>query len=480
MSGSAGQPFRVAPFFFGPAPSRPSARHPPLSDRGPLPDRHARGITPVLTLGLAIALVVLATGRWRVHPFLALITAAIGYGLANGLSPRATLEVVTSGFGRTAGAIGVVIAGGCVIGTVMERTGAALVLANAVLRLVGATRSLLAMTLTGGVVSVPVFCDSGYVVLAPLARSLAWRTGRGVAGFAVALSLGLYTTHCLVPPTPGPVAAAGELRADLGRVIGLGLLVAAPVLGCVWLYATRIARRWPAGGEQGAEQRTVAEVRAGTSIGGTLAPIVVPVLLISVRSFVGPLAPAWLVLLGEPTVALLVGTFLALALAWRQGRQHLGAWTSEALAVAGPIVLITAAGGALGSVLRATPLADLIAGWLAAGNWGAFNLALPFLVAAALKTAQGSSTVAIVTTASLVSPVLPALGLDGANLAALTALAIGAGSMVVSHVNDSYFWVVTQLSGLTVAQGYRILTVGSALAGGVALAGVLALGWVLG
>ena len=434
---------------------------------------------PMLSLLGIIILIVVATTRWRLHPFLALLVGAAAYGLINGLSVEATLSALTGGLGRTVSGIGIVIASGCIIGMVLERTGAALVMANTALRVVGASRSVLAMTLTGSAVSVPVFCDSGYVVLSPLARSLARRTKHSMAAFAVALSMGLYATHCLVPPTPGPVAAAGELHADMGTVIALGLLVSIPVIAVIWFYAVQAGRRWYI--EPPAAQIAADESEEGNLPGPltAFAPIILPVALIAARSLAGESGGEWLDLLGNPNVALMLGAFLALILARKQGTEILSEWTSEALRSAGSIVLITAAGGALGAVLRVTPLADQIGRMLASYDLGVFNIVLPFFVAAGLKTAQGSSTVAIVTTASLVSPLLPALGLTGPTEVALTTLAIGAGGMTVSHVNDSYFWVVTQLSGLSVGQGYRLVTIGSALVGLTALAAVVVLRLIL-
>jgi gluconate:H+ symporter, GntP family len=438
---------------------------------------------PLLTLLVVVGFIVVATTRWRLHPFLALLIGACVYGLSNGVSPDATLAAMTGGFGRTVSAIGIVIAGGCVIGVVLERTGGALVMANAALRVIGAGRAVLAMAVTGAVVSVPVFCDSGYVVLSPLARSLARRTGQAMAAFAVALSMGLYVTHCLVPPTPGPVAAAAELRADFGRVIGLGLLVAIPVVLMTCWYAVWAGRRWPTAGVKelagGAEAGLAPEAVPTAGLWLAFAPIVLPVGLIAARSIAGASAGAWLKLLGDPNIALLLGALLALTLARRHGAEALAEWSGEALRTAGSIVLITAAGGALGAVLRVTPLADQIGQLLAMGDFGRLNLLLPFLVAAGLKTAQGSSTVAIVTTASLVAPLLTVLGLTSPTELALTTLAIGAGAMTVSHVNDSYFWVVTQLSGFSVTQGYRLITVASGLAGFTAIATVLLLRWLI-
>ena len=440
-------------------------------------------ITSLVLLLLTIGFVVFTTTRWKLHPFFALLLGACGHGLAAGLSPDQTLEAVGNGLGRTVAGIGIVIASGCVIGAVLERTGAALAMVNAVLRLVGRTRTVLAMGLTGGIVSVPVFCDSGFVILAPLARSLALRAKQSMAAMSVALSMGLYATHCLVPPTPGPVTAAGELHADLGRVIALGGFVALVVIVACWGYAITIGRRIyvepPVARAIEPDNDRPVSASAWVQFG----PILLPVALIALRSFAGaPESGNWAATMnwvGHPNMALLLGAMLALGLARREGADQLAEWTHDALRTAGSIVLITGAGGALGAVLRATPLADQIGELLGAVDLGRANLVLVFAVAALLKTAQGSSTVALITTASLVSPLLGALGLETQTELALTVLAIGAGSMTVSHVNDSYFWVVTQLSGLSVAQGYRLITVASAVAGLTAIIVIVALRFLL-
>ncbi|MCC5023222.1 MAG: GntP family permease [Candidatus Synoicihabitans palmerolidicus] len=324
----------------------------------------------------------------------------------------------------------------------------------------------------------PVFCDSGYVVLSPLVRSLVLRAKESMAALAVALSMGLYATHCLVPPTPGSVAAAEALNADLGRVIALGLVVAGVVIAAAWA-----GRRWyiepplaraidPGGAE------------SGTSWVTAFAPIMLPVGLIAMRSFwPGETGVSWATVmawLGDPNVALLVGALLALGLARGHGLVQLGEWSSEALRSAGAIVLVTGAGGAFWAVLRATPQAEVIGDGLAPMDLGRFNIILPFLVAAGLKTAQGSSTVAIVTTASLMAPLMTVLGLAEPTAVPLPVLALGAGSMTVSHVNDSYFWVITQLSGLTVGPGYRLVTLASGIVGVTGIVVVVLFRFVLG
>lgn len=442
---------------------------------------------PLLLLLLAgVAFIIVATARFRLHPFLALLLAAGAIGLLSGMPAPKALTALTGGFGRTAGAIGIVIACGGIIGTILERSGGALSMAESVLRLVGRTRALLAMAGTGAVVSVPVFCDSGYVLLAPLNRALSRQTGISIAGFAVALGMGLYATHCLVPPTPGPIAVAGELHADLGTVILLGIVVAVPAIVAALLYARFVATRVVVvNGSPAAASDEPAASGERMPAAWAFAPVLVPVVLIALRSVASfpdsAIAGALPVLsvLGDPNVALVLGVLVALFAARRHGRDKLGDWCGEGLKATGTIILITAAGGALGGVLRETSLAALVGDTLSTLDLGRLNILLPFVIAAGLKTAIGSSTVAMITTASLFGPLLGATGLAAGTGPVLATLAIASGSMVVSHVNDSYFWVITQTSGLSITQGVRLVTVASAICGAAAICTVVVLSFLL-
>jgi len=440
----------------------------------------------LLVLLLAgVVFIVVATARFKLHPFLALLIGAGAIGLLSGMPAPKALTALTGGFGRTAGAIGIVIACGGIIGTILERSGGALAMAESVLRLVGRGRALLAMAGTGAVVSVPVFCDSGYVLLAPLNRALSRKTGIPIASFAVALGMGLYATHCLVPPTPGPIAVAGELHADLGTVILLGLVTAVPAIAAALVYARFVASRVIVAPSATNEESGPAQTGERMPAAWAFAPVLVPVVLIALRSvaafpesaLVGALPV--LSILGDPNVALILGVLVAILAARRHGREKLGEWCGEGLKATGTIILITAAGGALGGVLRETALAGLVGDTLSALDLGRLNILLPFVIAAGLKTAIGSSTVAMITSASLVGPLLGAMGMAEGAGPALVTLAIASGSMVVSHVNDSYFWVITQMSGLTVTQGYRLITVASAIVGLTAISAVLLLSWFI-
>lgn len=426
-------------------------------------------------LVLTIIFIVLSTARFKLHPFLALLLAAYGLGLLAGLPPLEVIAAITEGFGGTVGSIGIIIAAGTIIGVVLERSGGAQVMADTIIGWVGQARSVFAMSLTGAAVSVPVFCDSGFVILAPLARSLASKSGRSMAVYATALSMGLYATHVFVPPTPGPIAAAATLQADIGLVILLGLVVTLPVLVTTYLFARFMGDRifldpnlaTPEGAAADADGPPLQLPAAWRAF----LPIVLPVVLIALNSVAAfPTAPfgdgafaGLLNFLGNPNTALLLGVATAfLVTAQVRGEALTQDAVSTSLRVAGPIILITGAGGALGSVLRTTPITDFLGQNLALTSLGIF---LPFLLAAALKTAQGSSTVAIITSAAIIAPLVTTLGLGSPTGLALATLAIAAGSMMVSHANDSYFWVVSQFSGMSVSQAYRLQTVGSAVAG---------------
>ncbi|MEN6336737.1 MAG: SLC13 family permease, partial [Phycisphaerales bacterium] len=237
-------------------------------------------------LGLAIVFIVLTTTRFKLHPFLALLLAAFGYGVASGkMSLADVVKAVNDGFGGTIGAIGIVILAGSIIGTFLEKSGGAFSLAERTIRLVGQKNVPLAMGLIGYIVSIPVFCDSGFVVLSPLAKAMSRRAGLPLAASAISLSLGLYATHTMVPPTPGPIAAAGILKADLGLVILWGLLVSLITFVVGWLFAMVATRRMPAGVNvpDGASPEPVADERRPSALKAIL-PILLPIVLIVLKS----------------------------------------------------------------------------------------------------------------------------------------------------------------------------------------------------
>ena len=432
----------------------------------------------VLLLVISVIFIILATTRLKLHPFLALLIAALGYGLlCREMSLADVVASINEGFGGTIGYIGIVILAGSVIGTFLEKSGGALKLAEGMLKLVGRKNVPLAMSITGYVVSIPVFCDSGFVILAPLVKALSRRSKISLSAGAVALSLGLYATHTMVPPTPGPIAAAGLLKADLGLVIIWGTLISVVALMAGWLFAVKFAAKVYINPDVNSEKLDIGELTAkGPSIVKSFIPILLPIVLIvmkSVNDF--PSHPfgqggisEFIGFVGQPIVALLAGVFFAFLLPEKITTEMLSAsgWVGDAVAAAATIIVITGCGGAFGKVLQNSGISDVITQYL--GRAESLSIFLPFIVAAALKTAQGSSTVAMSTTAAIFIPLLEPLSLNGPTARALVVVAIGAGSMVVSHANDSYFWVVTGLSKMSVKEGYKLQTLGTLIEGCVA------------
>lgn len=437
----------------------------------------------VILLVLAIAFIILATAKLKLHPFLALLITAFGFGILSGMPLEEVVKSVNAGFGGTIGYIGIVILFGAIIGTFLEKSGGAWRLAEGMLKITGKKNVPLTMSIMGYVVSIPVFCDSGFVILSALNKALCKRAGISLAAGAIALSLGLYATHTMVPPTPGPIAAAGILEADLGLVIMWGGLIAAIALIAGWLFAVLVASRVHIEpyleGEEPAMMPSTAEAPSPAK---TLLPILIPIILIVLRSIAlfptQPFGDGQFVTIigffGQPVVALGIGVALALLLPKKLEAKMLSGsgWVGEAVLAAATIIIITGAGGAFGKVLQNSGIAGVVGETLA--NWR-LGIVLPFLVAAGIKSAQGSSTVSIITSAGLMAPLLVPLGLDGEVAKALVVVAIGAGAMVVSHANDSYFWVVTQFSNMEPKVGFKLQTVGTLVQGSVAALAV----WIL-
>ncbi len=430
----------------------------------------------LLIILIALVAMIVASARFRVHPFFSLLVAAICIGFSTGLNAEALLAALQKGFGDLMGYIGLVVVLGSILGVALEKSGAALRLADGVLTLIGRKRPALAMSLIGALVGIPVFCDSGFIILSGLKNALAKKTQAAKATLALALASGLYASHTLIPPTPGPIAAAGNLGASdyLGLVMLLGMVVAIPGTGIAYWWANK---RGP-GIQTQLSPIAEPDEKAVPGLLISALPLVVPILLIAFASVVslakweGGLADL-IRFSGQPVIALLLGT--ALAFAAFPAPEKAG-WVEDGVKLAGPILIITGAGGALGGVLKATPLAkelgDSIAG---APHSGFVFLGMAFLLAALLKTMQGSSTSSLVITTSILAPLLPAAGFDSGIELSLMVLATGCGAMTVSHANDSYFWVVTQFSGISVRDAYRSYTVMTGLQGLAAISTVMLL-----
>ena len=442
---------------------------------------------------------IVAISKFKVHPFLSIMAVSLILALvagiplvdvknADGTTTSGIATVIGAGFSGTFSSIGIVIILGALIGTILEKTGAALKLADMVIKVVGKKNPELAMELMGWVVSIPVFCDSGFVILDPIRKALVKRTGTSSVAMTVALSAGLYISHVFIPPTPGPIAAANTLGIgdNLLMVMGMGVLASILPLIAGLFYAKFIGKKVKSADEltdNGAVTKTYEELVAeyGKLPNGfnALAPILVPIVLMALGSissmagwggFIGQLCS----FLGKPIIALAVGTvFGVIQLATTKKMDQFYQITNDTLKTVGPILFVTAAGGVLGKVISSTSMVSYITA--NANILESVGILFPFLLAAILKSAQGSSTVAITTTAGILAPLMGALGLDTPAKAALTVMAIGAGAMTVSHANDSYFWVVTNFGEMTPDQGYKTQTVMTLVLGVASMIGIFIL-----
>jgi len=439
----------------------------------------------------AIAFIVWSTAKLKLHPFLALLITAYGVGLAARMPIDKIAGSITAGFGNLMTSIGLVIVAGTVIGVFLEKSGAAVVMADTILKWVGEKRPALAMSIIGYIVSIPVFCDSGFVILSSLNKALSRRSKVSLTALGVALSTGLYATHVMVPPTPGPLAAAGNLGAtNLGLVIIVGLIVAIPATVAGYLWARRFSNHFDPNQKLDTQDagQTWEQLKASygklPSAFAAFAPLVVPILLIALKSIAdlktAPFGTGHLKFaisfVGTPVTALLIGTFLCFFLVEKLDEKVLSGWVGSALKDAAVILVVTGAGGSLGEMLKVTQIGTYLGTTLAQYNLGIF---LPFVIAAAIKTAQGSSTVALVTTSALLAPMLADLGFASEMGRVLMVMAVAAGAMVVSHANDSFFWVVSQFSNMEVSTAYKAQTTGTLVQGLVAIATVALLSFVL-
>lgn len=448
------------------------------------------GIPLLIVFCLAIAIMIIAISKFKIHPFLSLMGTSLLLAIVVGLPLAKIPGIIGSGFSGVFSSIGIVIILGALIGLILERTGAAIRLADVVIRCVGEKHPQLALMLMGWIVSIPVFCDSGFVILNPIRKALCRKLqGTSPVGMAVALSGGLYVAHVFIPPTPGPIAAAGSLGLadNLAGVILVGILASIPALIAAYIVSLYISKKnisvqnnmEEENDTEASYEELVASFHKLPGAAASFAPIVMPIILMAAGSIVamagmnGALATG-LKFLGNPIIALTVGLFFAIYLLTATNKMpNFASITDETLKTVGPILFITAAGGVLGKVITEAGFVDFMktnAAFLA--SVGVF---FPFIISAILKTAQGSSTVAITTTAGIMgmysdsASMMSALGLNSEMAALLTVMTIGAGAMTVSHANDSYFWVVTNFTGMDPQDGYRTQTLMTLVVGIVSM-----------
>lgn len=415
----------------------------------------------IIGLLVAIALLIVLILKTKVPPFLALIIAAVTVGLIGGMDPNAIPGSITSGFGGTLGSIGIIIGFGVMMGQIFEKTGAAERMALTFIKLFGKKNEHWAMALTGFIVSIPIFCDSGFVILSPIAKAISKKTRRSIVEIGVPLAAGLVITHALVPPTPGPLGVAGTFGVDVGQFILLGLIISLPMTIASCLYAQRLGKKiYQLPSDDGDswirpekhEEYSELDLEPSKDLPSTLTaflPLLVPVILILINTVTaalgveGPVATT-VKFLGSPVIAVGLGLLIAIyTLANAVPREDVLKEMSKGLASAGMIIFVTGAGGSLGQILKDSGTGAFIAEQLAAASIPI--VLLPFIISTLVRFVQGSGTVAMVTAAGICAPIVNAAGANPL----LGAFACCIGACFFSYFNDSYFWVVNNLMGIT-------------------------------
>ena len=419
----------------------------------------------VFVIGIAILLFLCL--KVKTNAFISLLATALVMGFLSGMSGEETVTAITGGFAGTVESIGIVIIFGIMLGNYLDAAKATNRMALDTVRLVGQKRAGLAMAITGYIISIPVFADAGFVILTPLVKAIHKKTKIPLALLAVSLSAGLLATHVYVPPTPGPLAAAGLLGIDIGQAILYGAFAAVFMTAFGWIFAELYFRNKPESyytfRDDAKEEESSMNIDDDTDLPKSLAsllPLLVPILLIVSNTTCSMLlpegSPVLLVtsFIGDSNIAMAIGAVMAIILLGkRMGGKKILSVMDATLKDAGPIVFTTAAGGALGEVLSVSGAGDSLASMVI--STGLPFILIPFVIAGLLKIVQGSGTVAVTTAATLCAPIAASLGLNPI----LIFLASGAGARACCHVNDSYFLVYTNCMGFDMKTGLKTLSI---------------------
>lgn len=424
----------------------------------------------LIALGIGIVLLVFLVLKTKIHAFLALIIASLVIGVVGGMPlTNITMEngktlgiinSITTGFGGTLGSIGIIIGFGVMMGQIFEKTGAAKRMAQTFLRLFGKRREEEALALTGFLVSIPIFCDSGFIILAPIAKAISRVTKKSVISLGAALAAGLVITHTLVPPTPGPLGVCGIFGVDVGKFILFGIVIAIPMAICCTIYARIIGKKLYQipDDEDGFVRLPYQEpdysgdfsmgMEGMPSAFESFAPLFLPIILILISTVASAMGKTQgfmqiFQFLGAPIVAVGLGLVLAIVTLGRNfTREEAIKEMEKGMASAGIIMLVTGGGGALGQIIKDSGLGTYLAQALA--GTAVPMVVLPFIISTAMRFIQGSGTVAMTTAASISAPIMVAAGVNPI----LGALACCVGSLFFSYFNDSFFWVVNRTLGV--------------------------------
>jgi gluconate:H+ symporter, GntP family len=422
-----------------------------------------------ILLIISILLIILLSSKFKFNTFYVLFVVAILVGLTAQFSGEEVMKNLKLGFGHTLEKIGLLIILGTTLGVILDKTNATISIANFILEKTGEKYAGVAITLIGFIIGLPIFCDSGFIVLSGLLYSLGKKVKDSQVFFTVCLAGSLYSVHCLVPPHPGITAAAGLMNVELGQTMLLGIFLAIPGTLVAYFYGIYSGKKYQ---HLYAEPSDLQEDTINLSTLNlpkpfhSFLPIIIPIALISVKSIflLNPAIFSESILsitkfVGDPIVALFIGILISISLFEKIDKLKLNHLLETAIEKAGPILAIIAIGGAFGEIIKMLDLGKVFGETITQYHVG---LLIPFVLTVIFKTAQGSSTVAIISSASIIFPLLPSLGLDSEWGRQITLMAMGAGSMMVSHANDAYFWVVSRFGNLSTdlaLKSYTIMTI---------------------
>ncbi|RHW58034.1 GntP family permease [Clostridium botulinum] len=452
----------------------------------------------ILGLVVGISILVFLILKTKIHTFLALIISAATTGLVGGMPPNKIIDSISKGFGGTLGSIGIIIGFGVMMGQIFEVSGAAERMARTFIKFLGKKREELALAITGFIVSIPIFCDSGFIILAPLAKAISKKTKKSVVSLGVALGLGLVITHSLVPPTPGPVGVAGIFGVSVGNFILWGIPLAIPMVIAGMFYGKYIGKKiyQIPGDEEDQWIRTEYQEpvydfeheednKELPSTFMAFAPIMTPIIFILINTILDVLIKQKTItpsgftnmiqFLGSPIIAVGIGLIIAIyGLAGKLNKEEVINEMEKGIKSAGIIILVTGGGGALGMVLRDSGTGDYIAKSIAGSHMPV--VLIPFIIASLVRLIQGSGTVAMITAASITAPIVAASNVNPI----LAALGACMGSLLFSYFNDSYFWVVNRSLGIKDAkEQIKVWSVTTTIAWAVGLVELIILSFIL-
>ena len=413
-----------------------------------------------LYLALSILFIIITTSKFNWHPIFSLFFACFLCGILMGLPLFEIIDSIKNGFGNTLKSIGLIIVFSIIMGEFLKETGSIKMFGNLILSKFK-NNSILSLNFLGLFLGIVVFCDSGFLILNSISKSIVSSSNISLASLNLSLSGGLYTSHTLIPPTPGPLAAISNLNANqyIGYAIIIGSIVSIPSSLISFFYAKKFSKNI---------QINLNKIKKINNKNLILPFLVIltPTLLIGSSTFLNIIEPNQnsnsifqiLKILGNPLIAISIGTIICFLLP-SKSQNNKKKWIQNSLKISGPILILTSLGGAFGEVLKNSDLSDII-------NQSAINLSLSpiyilfisFIICALLKTSQGSSTSSLIIGSSILFPILQSMNISDPWMIALIVASLGSGAMTVSHANDSYFWIVTQSTSLNISEGYKKFT----------------------